>query len=99
GTLPDDRMTADEEDVAGEDDLLGWEMHEDVAARMGGADLDQSHRLAVDRQVELAFERLVGSAQRDAFEVEGPEDAGQELSEDAHLRCRLDQRRQRLGRR
>ena len=92
-------MPPDEEDVAGEHHPIAGDVDQDVAACVRGADLDQLDLLAVDRQRELTFERLVGLAHGDALELEGPEDAGQELAEHAHARRLAHEGGQRLRRR
>src|SRR2546421_8554147 len=91
-------MGARKEDVAGEQNARVGCMHERVAARVRGANLDQRETRIADAELELAAERVAGELGLDAVEVERAEAAQEELSELAHLRSLLDERGHRRGR-
>ncbi len=99
--LPHDRVRAGEEDVPAEQHAPGGHVHERVAARMRGADLEQPQLELPDAQAQLAAERLLGQRELDAVEVERAEALQEERAQLAHLRRALDhrghRRRRQLG--
>ena len=78
-TVPGDRVAADEQDVAREDDPVGRDVHDRVAARVGGADLDEVHVLVSDPERQAARRTSSWESQFDALEVEGAELVDDEL--------------------
>src|SRR5262252_5448488 len=79
-------MAAGEQDVGGVHDAVGRDHHDRVPTRVRGPDLDQPHLLRAHAQRELAVERLGWEGELDVIELERPEDAAQELTQEAHLR-------------
>src|SRR5271156_6300393 len=77
---PDNRMTLDEENIAGEDHAVLRDVGEHVATRMGRADFAQADRFVAD----AAFERTLEGESRhrdvDAAKVERREDFREEAA-------------------
>ena len=67
---PDDRMSFDKEDVAGERWLVGRHVGQRIAARMRGTDLDELDDLVADLACFVSGEGLVGRTERRLLEIE-----------------------------
>jgi hypothetical protein len=72
---PHDGMTADEQDISCEDDLLTRDVDQRVTASMCRPHLDEMDHLVPHRESQFALERFLGQRQRDVVKIEGCEDA------------------------
>ena len=86
GPHPEDRVSFDEQDVAGVDQLVSRYVGEDVALRVAGSDLLQDDRLVPHAQFVLVVKSRGGQRESDALEVECAETMEQELASIAHVR-------------
>ena len=84
--FPHDRVTFDEQDVAGEDRLVGRHIDQRVARCVRGADMHDTNLLGADMPGQFCFEGGGGQCLRHALEVEGAEALRYIFSEIAETR-------------
>ena len=80
-----------EQDVASEDHVVGGEVDDDVTGGMSWPNFEERHDAVADSDVELTGEGPRRKSERNVLEVEGSEDAREELACWSKRRSRLHQ--------
>ena len=93
GSGPDDRCSADEEDVTGEDALGVGDVNDHIATCVRRANFDQLDRSTAHLQIETAVEGSSRQPQFDAVELEGTEESTKQITDFARRRSQCGQHR------